>query len=63
MRTSAEYVARLLDRLRLLHECYERAFDDLGLLRVDVVREPRADRRLAAQVVEDGEGERLVRER
>lgn len=41
MRTSAEYVERLLDRLRLLHECYERAFDDLGLLRVEVgVREP-----------------------
>jgi hypothetical protein len=41
LRTSAEYVDRLVDRLHLLHECYERAFDDLGLLRVDVgVREP-----------------------
>jgi hypothetical protein len=41
LRTSAEYVDRLLDRLRLLHACYERAFDHLGLLRVDVVvREP-----------------------
>lgn len=41
LRSSAEYVERLLDRLRLLHECYERAFDDLGLLRVTVVvREP-----------------------
>ena len=41
LRTSTEYVERLLGRLRLLHECYERAFDDLGLLRVDVVvREP-----------------------
>jgi len=41
LRTSAEYVERLLGRLVLLHECYERAFDDLGLLRVDVVvREP-----------------------
>jgi hypothetical protein len=41
LRTSAEYVERLLGRLDLLHECYERVFDDLGLLRVDVVvREP-----------------------
>jgi hypothetical protein len=41
LRTSAEYVERMLGRLDLLHECYERAFDDLGLLRVDVVvREP-----------------------
>lgn len=41
LRTSGQYVERLLERLQLLHECYERAFDDLGLLRVDVVvREP-----------------------
>jgi hypothetical protein len=41
LRTSAEYVARLVERLHLLHECYERAFDDLGLPRVDVgAREP-----------------------
>jgi hypothetical protein len=41
-RTSAAYVARLLDRLDLLHTCYERAMDDLGLLRVDVVVRERA---------------------
>jgi hypothetical protein len=36
-RTSATYVARLIDRLHLLHECYEATMRDLGLLRVDVV--------------------------
>jgi hypothetical protein len=41
LRTSGAYVGRLVDRLHLLHECYERAMDDLGLLQVDVVvREP-----------------------
>jgi hypothetical protein len=29
--TSAAYVRRLVDRLHLLHECYERAIDDVGL--------------------------------
>src|SRR5215210_7398312 len=33
--TSEAYVARLLDRLHLLHDCYERAMDDLGLPRSD----------------------------
>lgn len=32
--TAAAYVTRLLDRLRLLHECYEQAMADLGLPRV-----------------------------
>jgi hypothetical protein len=42
-RTSAAYVARLIDRLHLLHECYEGTMRGLGLLRVDVVvREPAA---------------------
>jgi hypothetical protein len=31
LRTSADYVRRLVERLYLLHECYERAMDDLGL--------------------------------
>jgi hypothetical protein len=30
---SEDYVRRLVDRLRLLHECYERAMDDVGLSR------------------------------
>jgi hypothetical protein len=33
LRRSADYVRRLVDRLQLLHECYERAMDDLGLPR------------------------------
>jgi hypothetical protein len=41
LRTSAEYVARLVDRLHLLHECYEQALQALGLDWFDVVaREP-----------------------
>jgi hypothetical protein len=41
LRTSADYVARLIDRLHLLHDCYEQTLNALGLLRVDaVVREP-----------------------
>jgi hypothetical protein len=31
--TSEEFVGRLVDRLHLLHECYERAMDDAGLPR------------------------------
>jgi hypothetical protein len=43
LRTSAAYVARLIDRLHLLHDCYEQTMHDLGLLRVGaVVREPAA---------------------
>jgi hypothetical protein len=42
-RTSAAYVARLIDRLDLLHECYEDTMRELALPRVDVVvREPAA---------------------
>ncbi|WP_147332113.1 hypothetical protein [Geodermatophilus marinus] len=33
VRTSAAYVDRLVDRLVLLHECYEQAVDELGLPR------------------------------
>jgi hypothetical protein len=43
LRTSAEYVDRLIERLSLLHACFEQTFDDLRLLRADaVVREPAA---------------------
>ena len=43
LRTSAAYVARLVDRLYLLHECYEQTMADFGMPRVDVtVREPAA---------------------
>ena len=31
LRTSADYVRRLVERLYLLHECYEQAIDDAGL--------------------------------
>jgi hypothetical protein len=41
LRTSAEYVARLIDRLYLLHECYEQALAALALDRFEVMaREP-----------------------
>jgi hypothetical protein len=33
VRTSEEYVQRLLERLALLHECYESAMDQLGMAR------------------------------
>jgi hypothetical protein len=43
LRTSADYVARLLARLVLLHECYEQAMHDLGLRPVEIgLREPAA---------------------
>jgi hypothetical protein len=42
LRTSAEYVGRLIDRLELLHECYEQALAELALPRVGVRREPAA---------------------
>ncbi|MGY1742981.1 MULTISPECIES: hypothetical protein [unclassified Blastococcus] len=35
---SPEYVRRLVERLRVLHECYEQAMDDLGLPRPAGVR-------------------------
>jgi hypothetical protein len=31
--TSEDYVRRLIDRLHVLHECYEQAMDDLGIPR------------------------------
>jgi hypothetical protein len=31
--TAEDYVRRLIDRLHVLHECYEQAMDDLGLSR------------------------------
>jgi len=40
LRTSGEYVRRLLDRLELLHDCYEQALTELALPRVEVSREP-----------------------
>jgi hypothetical protein len=33
LRTSESYVARLIERLHLLHDCYEQAMDELGLPR------------------------------
>jgi hypothetical protein len=43
LRTSAEYVSRLLERLQLLHECFEATIRDLGLVPVEVAhREPAA---------------------
>lgn len=41
--TSPEYVARLVERLHLLHDCFERALAELGVRRPDVaLREPSA---------------------
>jgi hypothetical protein len=41
--TSADYVARLIERLHVLHACFEQTMGDLGLLPVRVVvREPAA---------------------
>jgi hypothetical protein len=42
LRTSAEYVGRLIDRLELLHDCYEQALAELALPRVAVRHEPAA---------------------
>jgi hypothetical protein len=39
LRTSAGWVSRLGDRLRLLHECFEQALPELELSRYDTVRE------------------------
>ena len=42
VRTSAAYVDRLIERLLLLHACYERALAEQALPRVEVHREPAA---------------------
>lgn len=41
--TSAAYVDRLVDRLVLLHECYEQAMAELGLARTSPVPTPSPD--------------------
>ena len=46
--TSPDYVRLLIDRLHLLHECYEAAMDDLGLPRAAVTGVAAADRRSTA---------------
>jgi hypothetical protein len=40
LRSSAQYVDRLVERLALLHDCYEESLAELALPRVEVRREP-----------------------